>query len=448
MYLKESSGSIVAQNLQAFQYTTVAGTCTVTSAVRDPSVLTVGATGASYTIVFKCPTRVSASGRFQLVFPEEQLSYSSSTTCSNGNSVDASCTWSTGTNSNGMSTTIATFLANPFCTTSSSTDCAASTTFTLKLANAKNPNYINSPLTNSIEIYTQNQISSTWLTVDQVTSGVYFTNTCTPGTLTSTSLTRGGSALTGGIASYTITFTTATVLPKNSVAVVSFPSATIYSGTNSVSCTRGGASVTCSSTTNSVDTTQIDSVTVSSACTSTTCAASTSITIVITNVYNPFSTKPNTNVTFVVQTKTSASNGLVDQATLTGTALSLSPNTLTSSLLAPTSPIIVGDSTAYTIQMTNQNNKLPKSSDGGSLVVTLPSELKLLSTTCSAQFGSTTLTCSASTSTQKVTVTSSSELARNSVFSVTMASVRNAQTGAPSSAFTLATFYGTFAIDS
>lgn len=49
---KNSDGTLVAQTTTAASYTTVAGTLTVSSAVRSTTVLTVGLTGASYTLTF------------------------------------------------------------------------------------------------------------------------------------------------------------------------------------------------------------------------------------------------------------------------------------------------------------------------------------------------------------------------------------------------------------
>ena len=54
IYFKEAAGNIVAQNETAIAYTTVAGSCTVASAVRQTFVLKVALTGASYYIVVNC----------------------------------------------------------------------------------------------------------------------------------------------------------------------------------------------------------------------------------------------------------------------------------------------------------------------------------------------------------------------------------------------------------
>jgi hypothetical protein len=50
IYLKEASGNIVSMTKTAIQYTTVAGSCTLTSAVRSTASLLVGATNAQYSL--------------------------------------------------------------------------------------------------------------------------------------------------------------------------------------------------------------------------------------------------------------------------------------------------------------------------------------------------------------------------------------------------------------
>ena len=190
-----------------------------------------------------------------------------------------------------MKTMTATFNANPFCTTTTS-DCAAGSTYTLKLVNAKNPAYINSPVTNSVEIYTQNSILSSWLVVDQLATGIIFTSSAlTPGPLTSPALTRTGSALTGAVPIYTFTFGTVTNLPQNAVIIVSFPINTAYIGTSSISCTRSSSSIPCTSAVSTSDTTMIASVTITSACTASAgCTPPVSFSIIVNNMNNPFST--------------------------------------------------------------------------------------------------------------------------------------------------------------
>jgi len=71
IYFYSSSGAIVAQNTSVVTYTTTESTCTVSSAVRGTSVLTVGLTGATYTLVFTCATRIPSVGKLTFTFPAE-----------------------------------------------------------------------------------------------------------------------------------------------------------------------------------------------------------------------------------------------------------------------------------------------------------------------------------------------------------------------------------------
>lgn len=81
-------------------------------------------------------------------------------------------------------------------------------------------------------------------------------------------------------------------------------------------------------------------------------------------------------------------------------------------------------------------------------MITPPPEIQIMSNTCSAQSTSITLTCTV-TSTSYITVTSPSTLPVNSAITVSLPNnVRNPQTGATSSSFTIESFYlGTNSID-
>jgi len=64
--------------------------------------------------------------------------------------------------------------------------------------------------------------------------------------------------------------------------------------------------------------------------------------------------------------------------------MNLSPNKLDVTLTAPVSPIIVGATSVYTLKIVNPNNMIPASIYGGSLLVSLPQEVLLLSASCIA----------------------------------------------------------------
>jgi hypothetical protein len=79
----------------------------------------------------------------------------------------------------------------------------------------------------------------------------------------------------------------------------------------------------------------------------------------------------------------SFTGGLVDSAKTNSAALSLTSNQLTASI-TPTSSIVVGAVTSYKLLILNTFNIVPSSTNGGSLVVTIPSDLTLLSNVCTA----------------------------------------------------------------
>ncbi len=138
MYFKESSGATVAQNIAVAGFTTTAGTCTVTTMTRSAAQTTVGLTGAEYTLTFTCSIRLLSTGRLNFVFPDEQVAYFASTTCQDENNNDLSCTKTPGTNSFAVM-----IEASKYCTT----ECPSTKVYTMRLINARNPYFINSPLT-------------------------------------------------------------------------------------------------------------------------------------------------------------------------------------------------------------------------------------------------------------------------------------------------------------
>lgn len=59
VYYKNANNAVAAQVTTGLGYTTTGGTCSVSSASRDTSVLTVGLTTAIYTITFSCTHRLT-----------------------------------------------------------------------------------------------------------------------------------------------------------------------------------------------------------------------------------------------------------------------------------------------------------------------------------------------------------------------------------------------------
>ena len=92
-----------------------------------------------------------------ITLPAEQVAYSAGMTCLDASSNNLACTLTS--SSTYFNVTIP---ASKFC----SSECPSGTAFTVVLNNAKNPAYINSPLTQSVQIYTMNLISGNYYVID------------------------------------------------------------------------------------------------------------------------------------------------------------------------------------------------------------------------------------------------------------------------------------------
>jgi hypothetical protein len=127
---------------------------------------------------------------------------------------------------------------------------------------------------------------------------------------------------------------------------VTFPIDTVYfDGTNPITCKIGTTTTSCSSLAFSTDPTEVSTDTLSNVCkTNPECPTGTTITFTVTGYVNPFSTQPNANIGFKVETLRSPSaGGLIDSVSFDGTQLSLSPNVITATLSQPVIPVIVED---------------------------------------------------------------------------------------------------------
>ena len=125
--------------------------------------------------------------------------------------------------------------------------------------------------------------------------------------------------------------------------------------------------------------------------------AVTSFTLKVTNLFNPYSTAPNSAVAYTVSTFTSA-NGKIDTGSKSdGPALELLPNVFTIGTNPTTAPVKVGATASYTLSVTNTHNLIPSAANSGKLEVTFPSEIRLLTTACSATYSSVTLACQGDT---------------------------------------------------
>jgi hypothetical protein len=94
----------------------------------------------------------------------------------------------------------------------------------------------------------------------------------------------------------------------------------------------------------------------------------------VSALLNPFSTLPKASSVFTVYTFT-PEGYTIDMGTVSApsSVFALSPNNLTSKLLAPVSPIMVGRVDTYTFSVSNPTNPIPMTN--GSLVIALSSDV-------------------------------------------------------------------------
>ena len=263
---------------------------------------------------------------------------------------------------------------------------------TFVLQNAVNPGFVTSPISSTVIINTINQ--NTGLnnpTIDQITSGVQFANSLTPGTLTDIAVVKDASTnKTGQETSYTISFTVVTPIDAGGQVKFTFPSEAVYkSSSEAIVCTETSSSTTKTCTSTADSNNNVSELVITDACTSA-CSAGATLSYVITKVFNPGSTKP-ISTNFQATTQTSAAYVIDTGTAATTSNFALTANTFSSiTVNLPTGNIVVGQVTDYqfTIVLTNA---IPSS--GGELLITFPSEITVLSTgSCTAVISSTSHT--------------------------------------------------------
>ncbi|CAI2366970.1 unnamed protein product [Moneuplotes crassus] len=419
----DQSNTQIMQQLTENAYTTIPRTINVSSAKRN-SELTQVALTANYTLSFINPTRMLSDSTITLIFPSDQVGYNSGTACFNGSN-NLGCTLSD-SNSTHFQTTIA-----QWC--NAGAECAAGSTLSFTLANAMNPSWVVSPLTSSVIIKTTNVQLTGSPTIDQITSGVQFSPTLTPGTLTSFSVTKDlATNKVGEKTSYNITFAIVTAIPADGKLVLTFPSAAVYNAASTKVTCKNSAEIllACSNTSDFIN--NIKTRIITCTCTSE-CAALSTILIQLEEVYNPGSTNQ-TSTSFEAQTKTTEGYMIDTGPVGTTSEFILIPNSFTSvTTNSPTASIVVGAITEYKFTIVLKN-AIPSS--GGKLVVIFPSQLAVQSGgTCTAVISSTSHTCAVSNDDNTVTVTFNSDAAASSSLEVAiMNGIKNPTVGQQSDA--------------
>jgi hypothetical protein len=421
----DNSNNLIMQKTDSITYTTTSNAVTVDSATRPSDTTTVAKT-ANYTVTFTTATRMLSDSTIQLTFPIDQVKKDGSTSCFG--TAALVCTL-TDVNATHFQTEI-----TQWC--NAGAECAAGSSITFILVDAINPSWVVDPLTSSVQIKTiNNQLSGA--IIDEITSGVTFSPSLTPGTLVDIEVNKDTSTnKVGEQTSYQINFTVVTDVPSGGQVKLTFPSNAVYkaSGTEVVCTNASSTAETCSSTADGNN--MISEILISSACSSG-CTTGTVLTYNLTEVYNPGSTKP-IDTSFQANTQTTEGY-LIDSGTsATNNDFSLIANTFDSiSVDSPSGTVVVGAITEYKFTI-GLKNAIPSS--GGKLTITFPTEIVVQSTgSCTAVISSTSHTCTHSSIDNTATVTFSSDAAVGSSLVVTLTNaVKNPTVGQQSSYITYA----------
>ncbi|CDW80339.1 UNKNOWN [Stylonychia lemnae] len=287
-----------------------------------------------------------------------------------------------------------------------SSGCSANSIFQLALSGVRNPLWIVSPLTKSIEIYT---MTSDQLYIrDRRITNIFTTPALIEGSLTGISLTRYGK-IVNSATEIQVYFTTNNLIPANGLIRIYLPSNSFYNpSSGSILCQdllNSNQSLTCNTVLNTDTATGINYIQVSSKCTSS-CLASIQIGIRVSNLKNRASVRSISNV-FAVRTFT-IEGYYIDLGNLTsaqGLELYTAPfqNLL---ITSPLSQIVTGTTQSYVFKITPTYGI---SQNTGQLILTFPSEIKLVATNsqCSVTVASILLTCSINLQKQEITITNS-----------------------------------------
>ena len=253
----DSGGSVIIEKTSGITYTTTTNSITINSATRPSASTTVGIT-ADYDISFTPSSRMLSDSTIRVVFPYDQVTYDGSTTCQSGTTVIA-CTFTA------IDATTFKIEATQWC--SAGADCAAASTITLTLKNAINPNFVTSPLSTYLKIYTLNNQLTGIPTIDEVTTGTQFSPTLTPGTLTNINVVKDSTTnKVGEKTSYTISFTVVTVIGAGGQVKFTLPSEAVYKAASTEVVCKDSSSTTktCSSVADSNN--NVSTITITDAC--------------------------------------------------------------------------------------------------------------------------------------------------------------------------------------
>ena len=254
----DNSNNIIMQKTSDITYTTVTSTISVTSSIRPTSSTTVGIR-ADYNIVFVPTSRMLSDSKIKIIFPVDQVKYDGTTACYNG-ATNLGCT---------ITDVDASFFQveiTQWCNTGA--ECTAGSTINFTLKDALNPSWVTSPLSSTVQIFTINTQLTGNPTIDEITTGVQFSPSLTPGTLTDISVAKDAATnKVGEQTSYIISFTVVTEVQAGGQVKLTFPSEAVYKASSTaVVCTDTSTSTakTCTSTADANN--NVSSLTITNAC--------------------------------------------------------------------------------------------------------------------------------------------------------------------------------------
>ena len=274
-------------------------------------------------------------------------------------------------------------------------------------------------MTSTVKIQTLNTQFSGNPTIDEKISGIQFSPTLTPGTLTNINVAKDATTnKVGDETSYTISFTVVTAVPAGGQVKFTFPAEAVYkAASTNIVCAESATSAvkTCTSVADANN--NVSTLTITDACT-TGCTSGTVLSYKITKLYNPGSTKP-ISTAFKANTQTSAGY-LIDTGTAAITnGLTIVANSFNSvTVNSPSGTIIVGQITEYKFTVALKN---PIPATGGKLLISFPAQIAVQSTgSCTAVISSTNHVCTKDHTANTVTVTFNSNAVGESSLVVTI----------------------------
>lgn len=291
-----------------------------------------------------------------------------------------------------------------------------------------NPPYASHPL--SVTFTTENKDGTTFYLIDTLSKDYTFTTNA----LTSPSLIAANDSI-NAVTTYTLGFTLTNRLVANSLIIVTVPAEVTTSASTTCTLSVGSNCV------------RTNSSALQATITDATVAAGTALTMTIANIQNPSTTTASSSfgVTTYFYNTSTPSNTLSSGLTLTATATALQSATVTPASL------VVAASTSYSFTIQNQH-LLPS---GAYLTIIFPSSsfpsspsTALSSFTANGVAVPSCTLAQATSLTFTLTGCITSDLAASSTLALTLSSINNPQSTAPTQSLTVQTHYNSQLMES